>query len=98
MDDVNKGKTKFPQSRLVLSGVLRRRAVSWQRIGALNGRYDWLAKTLGITFADPNSSNEDWDFSRDGLHIKRGGARKANCIIEFMASAAEDRIRRSDCC
>jgi hypothetical protein len=42
---VNKAKTKFPQSRLVLSGVLRRRDVSWRRFGALNGRYYWIAKT-----------------------------------------------------
>jgi hypothetical protein len=34
---VNKAKTKFSKSRLVLSGVLRRRDVSWRRIGALNG-------------------------------------------------------------
>jgi hypothetical protein len=66
---VNKIKTKFPQSRLVLSGVLRRRHVSWRRIRALNGRYDCIAKTLGITFVDPNSWIENWDFSRYGLHI-----------------------------
>jgi hypothetical protein len=59
MDDVyalvNKAKTKLPQSILVLSGVLRCRDVSWQRMGTLNGRYDWIAKTLEITFVDPNS-------------------------------------------
>jgi hypothetical protein len=37
---VNKGKTKFPQASLVLSGVIRRKDVSWRRIGALNDRYD----------------------------------------------------------
>jgi hypothetical protein len=52
---VNKATTKFPQSRLVLSGVLRQRDVSWWRIRALNDRYDWIAKTLGVTFVDPNS-------------------------------------------
>jgi hypothetical protein len=46
---VNKAKTKFPKSRLVLSGVLRRRDVSWRRIGTLNS----IAKTLSITFVDP---------------------------------------------
>jgi hypothetical protein len=37
---VNKAKTKFPESRLDLNGVVRHRDVSWRRIGALNGRYD----------------------------------------------------------
>jgi lysophospholipase L1-like esterase len=73
---VNKAKTKFPKYRLVLSGVLRRRDASWQRIGALNGRYDRIAKTLGITYVDLNSWIENCDFSRDGLHINRNGARR----------------------
>jgi hypothetical protein len=52
---VKKAKTKFPQASLVLSGVIRRRDVPWRRIGALNDRYDWVARTLGVTFVDPNS-------------------------------------------
>lgn len=71
---VNKAKVKFPKSKIVLSGVLRRADVSWRRIGALNDRYDWIARTLGVTFVDPNSWLEEWDFARDGLHINRRGA------------------------
>ena len=72
-DFVNSEKTKFSTSR-VLSGVLRRRDVSWQRIGAVNSRYEWVAKTLGVIFVDQNDWVEDWDFGRDGLHINRRGA------------------------
>jgi hypothetical protein len=50
--------------------------VSWRRIGAINDRYDWVAKTLGVTFVDPNCWVDDWDFARDGLHINRRGARE----------------------
>ncbi|PNF22004.1 hypothetical protein B7P43_G17607 [Cryptotermes secundus] len=75
-DLVNKAKTNFPKSKLVLSGVLRRRDVSWRRIGAINSRYDWIAKTLGVTFVDLNSWVEDWDFGRDGLHMNRSGTRR----------------------
>ena len=49
---VNTANVKFPQSKIVQSGVLRRTDVAWRRIGALNDRYDWIAKTLGITFVD----------------------------------------------
>jgi hypothetical protein len=73
---VNKAKTQFPRSKLVLSSVLRRRDMSWRRIGALNSRYNWVAKTLDVTFVDPNSWVENWDFSRDGLHKNRNGARR----------------------
>jgi len=49
--------------------------VSWQHIGAINSRYEWLAQTLGVNFVDPNSWVDDWDFGRDGLHINRRGTR-----------------------
>jgi lysophospholipase L1-like esterase len=73
---VNKTKNKFLQSKLVLRGVLRRRDVSWRRIGALNSRCDRLTKTLGVTFVDPKSSVENWDLGKDGLHINRSGAKR----------------------
>jgi hypothetical protein len=50
--------------------------VSWRRIRAINNRYDWVAKTLGVTFIDPNCWVDDCDFDRDGLHINRRGASK----------------------
>jgi hypothetical protein len=71
---VNKAKTKFPQSRLILGGVLRRRDMSWRLIGALSCRYDWIAKTSGITFVYPNIWIENLDFGRDELHINLSGA------------------------
>jgi len=69
-------KVKFPQTKTVLSGVMQRTDVSWRRIGALNDRCDWISKTVGVTFMDPKSWLEDWDFVRDGLHIYRRGARR----------------------
>jgi hypothetical protein len=68
-------KSKLPNCRLVLSGVLRRRDVSWRRIGALNDRFDWVANALEITFVDPNSWIEGGDFARDGLHLNGRGNR-----------------------
>ena len=73
---VTTAKKKFPNCRLVLSGVLRRRDVSWRRIGALNNRLDWVANALGLTFVDANSWLEDWDFARDGLHLNGRGKRR----------------------
>jgi lysophospholipase L1-like esterase len=73
---VSTAKKKFPNCRLILSGVLRRRDVSWRRIGALNYRFDWVASALGLTFVDPNSWIEDEDFARDGLHLNGRGKRR----------------------
>jgi hypothetical protein len=68
-------KKKLPNCRLVLSGVLRRRDVSWRRIGGLNYRLDWVANAMGLTFVDPNSWIEDGDFGRDGVHLNGRGKR-----------------------
>ena len=62
-DLINMVKTKFSTSRVVLSGVLRRRDVSWRRNGAANDSLEWVANTLGVTFVDPNSLVDHWDFS-----------------------------------
>ena len=69
VDLVNMAKTKFTKSTVGLSGVLRRQDMSWRHIGAINSRYEWVAQTLRVTFVDPNSWVDNWDFGRDGLHI-----------------------------
>ena len=68
-------KKKLPNCKLLLSGVLRRRDVSWKRIGALNDRLDWVANAVGLMFVDPNSWIEDDDFSGDGVHLNPRGKR-----------------------
>jgi hypothetical protein len=52
---VTTAKVKHPNCQLVLSGVLRRSDVTWRRIGALNDRFDRIARALGITFVYLNS-------------------------------------------
>jgi hypothetical protein len=74
-DLMNTAKSKFPDSRLVLSGVLRSRGVSWRRIWATNDRLEWVAMNLGAAFVDQNSWIRDGNFGRDGLHLNRSGAR-----------------------
>jgi hypothetical protein len=69
-------KKKLPNCRLVLSGVLRRRDVSWRRIGAFNDRFDCAANALALTFVDPNSWIEDCGVARDGLHLNERGKRR----------------------
>jgi hypothetical protein len=75
-DLVNTAKAKFPGSRLVLRDVLRSRGVNWRRVGAANDRLEWVARNLGATVVDPNSSIRDVDFGSDELHLNRNGARQ----------------------
>jgi len=94
-DLVNKAKTKFSTSRVVLSAVLRRRDVSWRRIGAVNSRYEWIAQALKVTFVDPNSWVDDWDFGRNGLYINRRGARHLGQLYSRVCGIGGGRQKKS---
>jgi hypothetical protein len=87
-------KKMLPNCRLVLSGVLRRRDVSWRRVAALNVRFDWVANALGLTFVNPNSWIEDGDFARDGLNLDgRGKRRPDSCMLQLVDWMLGDRQR-----
>ena len=94
-DLINTTKSKFSSSRVILSGVLRRRDVSWRRIGAANDRLEWVARSLGVTFVDPNSWVEDWDFKRDGLHLNRRGAQHLGQLFERVCRVGDGGQERS---
>ena len=92
----NTAKTKFSTTRLVLSGVLQRRDMSWRRIGTAKDRPEWVANTLGVTFVDPNSWVDNWDFSRDGLHINRRGARQLGQLYVRVHGISGGRQKSSE--
>jgi hypothetical protein len=70
---VSNAKKKLPKSKLVLSGVLRRRDVPWRRIGALNDRLFWVSNAVELTYVDPNSWIEEGDFGGDEVHLNARG-------------------------
>ncbi len=65
---------EVPRAAIVVSGVLRRRDMSWRRIGHLNDLMSWVAEAQKANFVDPNCWVQDSDFGRDGLHLNRRGA------------------------
>jgi hypothetical protein len=60
---------KFPHCRLVLSGVVWCRDMTWQCIKVVNDRYNQVAKTLGVIFIDRNSWIQYGDFGRGRLNL-----------------------------
>ena len=90
-DLVNMAKSKFSASRVVLIGVLQRGDMSWRCIGAVNDRLEWVVNTLGVTFVYPNSWVDDWDFSRDGLHINQRGARHLGQLYSRVCGISSGR-------
>jgi len=43
---------------------------------AANDRLEWVARSVGATFVEPNCWIRDLDFGMDGLHLNRNGARE----------------------
>ena len=80
---------------MILSRVLRRRDVSWRRIGAANDRLEWVARSLGVTFVDPNSWVEDQDFNGDRLHLNRTGAQHLGQLFEMVCGVGDGGHERS---
>jgi hypothetical protein len=39
--------------------------VTWRRVGAANDRIEWVARSLGATFVDPNRWIRELDFGRE---------------------------------
>jgi hypothetical protein len=81
---VDTAKRKLSNCRLIFSGFLRRRDVSWRRIGGLNDRYDWVTNALGLTSAVPNSWIEEGDFARDGLNLNGRRKRRLGQIYSIV--------------
>ena len=88
-------KKKLPYSRLILNGVIRRRDMSWWRIGALNDRWEWIAETFKITFVDPISWIEDEDFARDGLHLNGRGKKRLGQLYARVGGLEVERATGS---
>jgi len=87
-DLVNTAKAKFTRSILVLSGVLRSKGVKWRHVGAANDRLEWVARSLGATFVDPNSGIRDVDFGSDELCLNRNGARELSELYSKVCGTA----------
>jgi hypothetical protein len=88
-------KKKLPHCRLVLSGVLRRRDVSWRLVAALNHRFDWVANALGLNLVDPNSWIENGDFARNGLHLNGRGKRRLGQLYARVSALDVGESRES---
>ena len=79
---------KLLKSKLVLCGVLRRRDVSWRRIGGRNDTLACVARAVELTFVDPNSWVGEDDFVGDGVHLNGRGKRHPGNLYVSVSGLA----------
>lgn len=70
---VELSKDKFPNAKIIVNGVLRRRGVSLALIKKLNAGIEWMTEALRVSYADPNPFVRHADFARDGIHLNESG-------------------------
>lgn len=71
---INYIRCKAPNSKIAISGVLRRRDTGIGRIGRINQELDRLCETKKCLMVDGNAWLKDTDFGRDGVHLNRRGS------------------------
>ncbi|KAK7874572.1 hypothetical protein R5R35_013142 [Gryllus longicercus] len=90
-DLVKLAQAKFTSSKIILSGVIRRRDMRWQRIRAINDNFDWVARCLGVLFVDPNSWVYEDDLDVDGVHLNHMGARRLGSLYCRICHSKTDK-------
>lgn len=74
-------KQLYPQAKLGVSGIIRRRDEDIRYIDAVNSTLDWICRQEGCTFIDGNAWLDDGDLGRDGLHLNRSGSAKFSGLL-----------------
>lgn len=61
-DLVSSVKMSYPSSDVIIRDELRRKDISWCRIGKINELFEWVAQTLGTHLIDDNAwlRERDW--------------------------------------
>lgn len=69
-------KTRFPSSKICISGVIFRRDINLNSVICVNNCISDLCQSYDFTFIDPNSWVYDDCLGRDGLHLNRFGTQQ----------------------
>ena len=80
-------KTKFPNSRIVISGLLFRRDLDFSSLCCINDFISNLCHLFNFTFVDPCSWLSPVCLGRDGLHLNRKGS---YTFSKFISHASEE--------
>ncbi|KAG8263599.1 hypothetical protein J6590_029077 [Homalodisca vitripennis] len=72
-DLLSVAKGQFPESRIILSGVLKRGDISNSSIYLFNEQLDLMCNNFGVVFVDANDSIKRYHLARDGRHLNRTG-------------------------
>lgn len=81
---INNAKACFPNAKITLSGVLRRRDVPYRRVAALNHDLEWLCGRKNLGFFNANSFINQ--YATDGIHLSFDGTKVFSNLLKNLLS------------
>ena len=79
-------KIKFPNAKVSLSGVLKRKDMNYSFIRLINYNLSWMAKCFGFDFCNPNYVISYYHLDRSGLHLNWRGKTVFGHFLERCCS------------
>lgn len=72
-DSFKKLKNKFPNARIVISGIIKRKDCNYGYLKSINSDLKWLAECFGYSFCDSNTVISFYHIWRDRVHLNNLG-------------------------
>lgn len=84
---VSQAKAAFPQSRIIVSGILHRRQLPKHIVKRMNFSLKWLCKCNGTTFVDFSSAISGRMYKNDGVHLNPYGTATLSKLFRNFCEA-----------
>lgn len=84
---------KFPESEVIVNGILRRKEFNRSAIKNINSALAWACSKTNVGFVDPNPPIGQGDFAVDGTHLNKYGQEAlANHLKNLLMSLTRTAI------
>lgn len=90
---VEQAKSVFPNSKIVISGILFRRGLRRKTVKYVNHSLNWLSQCLEVTFVDLSPALPSHLYKRDGIHLNAQGVNTASGLLRNFCSALTTHFR-----
>lgn len=78
---VEQAKSVFPNSKIVISGILFRRGLRRKLVKYVNDGLNWLCQCLDVIFVDLSAALPTNLYKRDGIHLNQQGINTASGLL-----------------
>lgn len=89
-------KMKYPNAKIGMVGIIRRRDISFRDIDLVNRDIEWVAEELGASFLDPNYWMLLDCIGRDGIHPNFRGCEVMTNMFSGLVKSMENQKSKNN--